>query len=394
MGRTDEAIKAYQDYIKAFPDDSNAYLNLGILYSNSNKPKYAIAVLQEGVRKTQDNDMKNELAKSYYQNGEFEKATEIYDGILTSKPDSLRALFNKGLCLTGLGKYTEADKIFKKVNTASDSELEKYQITRLDIKKSIAGNMVAEANSLKDKKQYEKAKAIYSKAIEQDNMNPDAYLGLAKTYENLNDKEKTMEAYEQAVSVAPDNSGVLIEYGESLSKMDEDTKAQETFKKILQNDSSYYEARISLADSYTKMKNYKDALTEYLEALKYNTGDDGLYIKVGNTYKYLLDSKNAIANYNKALEINPDNENAYFNIGLVQYDDSNIVTAIENFNKAISIKKDFAFAYWALGACYEKQDKADDAIYNYEKFIEYSNDDELIKSTKEKIRSLYESLAY
>ena len=106
------------------------------------------------------------------------------------------------------------------------------------------------------------------------------------------------------------------------------------------------------------------------------------------------DSKNAVSYYNKALSLNPDNENAYFNIGLVKYDNNEISSAIQNFKKAIELKKDFAFAWWALGACYEKQDKADDAIYNYEKFIEYSSDTELIKSTKEKIRSLYSSLAY
>jgi len=96
----------------------------------------------------------------------------------------------------------------------------------------------------------------------------------------------------------------------------------------------------------------------------------------------------------KTLEINHENENAYFNAGLVRYDLNEYNKAVEDFNKAIQLKKDFAFAYWALGATYEKLDKADDAIYNYEKFIEFSDDKELIKSTKEKIRNLYSSLAY
>ncbi len=48
--KNDEAIRAYQEYIKVYPEDSNAYLNLGILYQNINNPQYAIAVLQEGVK--------------------------------------------------------------------------------------------------------------------------------------------------------------------------------------------------------------------------------------------------------------------------------------------------------------------------------------------------------
>ena len=148
MGKNDEAIKVYQEYIKAYPEDSNAYLNLGILYQNLNNPKYAIAVLQEGVKKSQSNAMKNELAKSYYQNNEFSKAISIYDSILLIEPNNLRALFNKGLSLSGDKKFIEADKIFKRVSAASDAELEKYQITRLDIKQSISGNMIADRKSV------------------------------------------------------------------------------------------------------------------------------------------------------------------------------------------------------------------------------------------------------
>ncbi len=403
IGKTDEAIAAYQEYIKAYPEDSNAYLNLGILYRDTNNTKYSIAVLQEGVKKSKGadngNNIKNELAKSYYQNKEYAEAISIYDSILLMEPTNLRALFNKGLCLSGNSRYNEADRIFKRVSQISDYELQKYQITREDIKKSISGNMTLQANSLKNKKEYDKAKELYSKAIETDIKNTEAYLGLAKTYEGMNDKPKTIETYEQIINIEPDNNDVLIEYGETLSKMNEDTKAQDTFKKIIANDANSYEARISLADSYTKVKNHQSALNEYLEALKCintagDSADDALYIKIGNAYKYLQDGKNAIVYYNKALEIDPGNENAYFNIGLVKYDNNEISAALEYFRKAINLKKDFAFAWWAAGACYEKSDKPDDAIYHYEKFIEYSDDEELIKSTKEKINSLYSSLAY
>ena len=42
------------------------------------------------------------------------QAISIYDSILLMEPNNLRAMFNKGLALTGEGKYIEADKIFKK----------------------------------------------------------------------------------------------------------------------------------------------------------------------------------------------------------------------------------------------------------------------------------------
>lgn len=71
MGKTDEAIAAYQDYIKAYPNDKNAYMNLGILYQKNNNPNYAISVLQKGVKVSSDFDIKNELAKVIFKTANF-----------------------------------------------------------------------------------------------------------------------------------------------------------------------------------------------------------------------------------------------------------------------------------------------------------------------------------
>ena len=76
--------------------------------------------------------------------------------------------------------------------------------------------MIAQANALKDKKEFEKAKEIYSKAIEQDGLSTEAYLGLASTYENLDNKEKTIETYKQASALEPENTDILLKYGERL----------------------------------------------------------------------------------------------------------------------------------------------------------------------------------
>ena len=80
--------------------------------------------------------MKNELAKSYYQNGEFSKAITIYDSMLLIEPNNLRALFNKGLSLTGDKKFVEADKIFRKANEADPMELENIKSQSLILKKA------------------------------------------------------------------------------------------------------------------------------------------------------------------------------------------------------------------------------------------------------------------
>ena len=392
MGKTDEAIAAYQDYIKAYPNDKNAYMNLGILYQKNNNPNYAISVLQKGVKVSSDFDIKNELAKSYFQNGEFQNALNIYEEELNVNSKNLRAAYNKGLCLEAMKQFKEADTIYRKLSYFEPSDLAEFGIKKTDISNSIYSNSVEWANSLVKEKDYRKAKEIYTAAVAENPENSKAYLGLAKTYEGLGAKTKVVESYEKAIQVAPTDKEVYKEYGKSLSSLNEEQTAQNAYKKAYELDNNDDDSLELLADSYTKTGNFESALELYQKSLEKYPNDADLYIKIGSMYKYLKDDIKAVENYNKALEINPSSENAYFNLGLCDFDKNDYDSAIKNFEKALGINPKYAFAYWGLGKCFEKKQNKDNAIYYYEKFIEVSDNPELKKQAELKIKTLYEGL--
>ena len=367
-------------------------MNLGILYQKNNNPNYAISVLQKGVKVSSDFDIKNELAKSYFQNGEFQNALNIYEEELNVNSKNLRAAYNKGLCLEAMKQFKEADNIYRKLSYFEPSDLAEFGIKKTDISNSIYSNSVEWANSLVKEKDYRKAKEIYTAAVAENPENSKAYLGLAKTYEGLGAKTKVVESYEKAIQVAPTDKEVYKEYGKSLSRLNEEPTAQGAFKKAYDMNNKDNEALELLADSYTKTGNFKEALELYQKNLSDNPNDDNLYVKIGSMYKYLKDNDNAILNYNKALEINPENENAYFNLGLCDFDSNDFDNAIKHFEKAIEINQKYAFALWGLAKCFEKKENNDTAIYYYEKFLEVSSNEELNKQAKLKIDSLYKGL--
>ena len=393
MGKYDEAIAAYNDYLKKYPDDTNAYLNLGILYKGTQKPKEAIAVLQKGSKLDGTNtDIKNELGKSYFDNKEFDKAIIVYDQILSKNKGNLQTLYNKALALQGAKEFKNAQTIFSNLLKEPVENLAKYNLEYGQIQQALASNYIAWANYYNDKKDYKTAKETYAKALA---INPDdtgAYAGLAKTYENMGIKEMAVENFEKAIQIEPENAGLFMQYGESLEHMNELEQAQSAFSKAIELDDKSFDAYVLSGDNYLKQKEFKKAIGQFEKALEINPDDDSVAIKIGNGYKYLSDNNKALEYYTKTLDINPLNENAYFNIGLINYENENYEEAVANFSKAIELKDDFAYAYWGLGSCYEVLKNPKDAIFNYEKYCEYAPDEDSKEKAKQKVDELYKEL--
>ena len=393
MGKYDEAIVAYNDYLKKYPKDTNAYLNLGILYKGTQKPKEAIAVLQKGVKLDVTNaDMKNELGKSYFENKEYEKAIVVYNQILAQNKGNLQALFNKALALQGLKEFKRAETIYLALSKEPVENLAKYKLEYPNIQKALASNYIAWANYYNTKKDYKNAKETYAKALAINPDNTNAYKGLAKTYEDMGIKDLAVENYEKAIQIEPENAELFMSYGETLEHLNDLEQAQGAFSKAIELDDKSSEAYVLSGDNYLKQKNFDKAIEQYKKALELDSEDDSIAIKIGNCYKYSNENTKAMEYYTKTLDINPVNENAYFNIGLINYENEDYSEAIANFSKAIELKADFAYAYWGLGSCYEVMHKPKDAIYNYEKYTEYAPDEDSKAKAQEKVDALYKEL--
>ena len=129
MGKYDEAIVAYNDYLKKYPNDTNAYLNWGILYKGTQRPTEAISTLQKGVKLDNKNvNLKNELGKSYYENKEFDKAIIVYDQVLAQNKGNLQTLFNKALALSGAGEFKNSEILLKNLMSEPIENLMKYGV--------------------------------------------------------------------------------------------------------------------------------------------------------------------------------------------------------------------------------------------------------------------------
>ena len=234
---------------------------------------------------------------------------------------SLDDLWKSGNAAQSLGKYEDAEKIWK-------------QVIKIDPNNSGAYNNLG--NALSDQKKLEEAITAYRKAIELDPKFAAAYYNLGVVLSDLGKKEDAIAAYRQAIKLQPD-ADAYNNLGNALDDLGKKEEAINAYRKAIELDPKYTKAH-------------------------YNLG-------------YVLDSlgklEEASAAYRKAIELDPNDAHvAYNNLGIALYGQEKLEEAINAYQKAIQLDPNYAFPYRGLGDALRKQGQLEKAINAYRKAIE------------------------
>ena len=100
MGRQEEALKAYFDATKRFPDSYYAYMNIAAILSKNNDPKTAESLFGKALKIKPDSpDLLYNVALFAQEQKQLPKAIELYRACLKLSPAHRRALNNLGAAL-------------------------------------------------------------------------------------------------------------------------------------------------------------------------------------------------------------------------------------------------------------------------------------------------------
>ena len=375
-----EAIKQYNDYIKAYPSDVDGYINLGALYKRTDKTDLAIKNFEKAYElKSDDIDTIKDLAFCYHKICNYEKAVNFYDKALAKDENNYSLNYNKSIALHALEKYPEAIASYEKVLTLKqDDEV---------IKTNLDAALIEYGYKLFDEGKYSEAKVNFEKAVKINEKEPSAYFGLALTYQKENNKTSAISYFQKAVDLAPKNE----EYKKAFEEF-KDTLTNSDFESIMKasggNSETEYATLVASADKYYKNKNYKAALEPYEKALAIKSDNKEILLKVGNIYKNNNDWTKACERYQSAIACDNKYTDAWFNLGLVYANTNRLNDAIECFNKVISLDAEYTYAYYALGLAYEYEHNNTKAIDNYKKYIALEKDQGLKNSIISKIKQL------
>ena len=401
MEKNEEAIEQYKTYIKAFPNDANAYKNLGLVYKRQNDLDLALFNIQKAYTlDSSDNDIKKELALCYHQKQDYINALKFYDMVLSAEPDNYELLANKALTLHAMNNYVTAIELYKQI-------LDKKPNDRLQ--KNLASATIAYAYDLYDKKDYGQAILYFEDAIELNPKEASAYFGYAQANDKMGCYEPALENYRKAVSLAPAN----LEYNTALAmfmdnhKMAEAKAAAEDLKKnavktvnppsneqtiktelTSTEQTMAYENLVKNGDDAYKKQQYNEALDYYTKAVIYAPQDKITLLKIANIYKLTGNNTKALSFYDKLLTLDKDNSDAFFNKGLVLANQKNYDDAIKCFERVIQLTPDYPYAYYSLGMAYEQKGDTSKALEYYYLYSGIEHDEKMINSVQQKIKAL------
>ena len=229
-------------------------------------------------------------------NESFEKALQIYDQAIASRPGDINATLNatnkKVLLLVKLERFDEAISIldstiksypenpeawkikgFSLINIAEKSIAESNEAENNEAKNITAENNTAEFNSI-----YNQSLQAFQRALDLDPDDAEAWRGRALAYSGLKDHDEALKASDKAVEIDPGYGQAWLDRGILLLEMGRAEEALFALDRALSIQPDNLDALSIKAEALTFLGRYQEAEAAFYQAMdmdseRYETGD-------------------------------------------------------------------------------------------------------------------------
>ncbi|MCG8411783.1 MAG: tetratricopeptide repeat protein [Bacteroidales bacterium] len=321
-GKYKEALAIYKEILTSTPDHVQSLVNVGKLYLKVRKPEAAIPFFHNAINILPDNiEIKNSLARAYFEIKEFDKSQYILSEILLKNENYIPALIN-------LSRLHDI-----KLNT--DEVINIYnKILQLDPNSIIAINNLGNIYQMQGK--VDKAFELFKKALAINPENAEVRLNMGNLYQIKGDLQKAMSEYRYALSLNP-----------------------------------------KMAAVYKNIANLIPVIYPYDEALR----ELNILFKTGVRIPDILLSAGVLAvnnsDYNLAIhllktnyEIFPDYFDNIYQLGVAYHHSGRHKKAVEFYEKGYAKKKDSEILLYAMAKAYKSLKNEEKYVFYLEKALE------------------------
>jgi tetratricopeptide (TPR) repeat protein len=260
LGRTKEAIQAYQNAIELAPEQISPWNNLGNLYRKLEQHEEALAAFQKAIEQNATDVVSwNGLGDLYHILGRYDDAIYAFLKATELSPDY-------ALSWSGLGtSYTNEGRL-------------------------------------------DDALAAHQKALEIDRRTINSWLGLGDIYRLQENSENAKMAYQTAIEIDPKNARAWNELGIVCYNTGAYDEAIRAYNKAIELDYDCGQLYSNLATIYVNQGRLAEVIPLLQKGIKLsdNAVDKALlWNRLGDAYRKLDDYNNAVAAYRKADELDP-----------------------------------------------------------------------------------------
>ena len=209
----------------------------------------------------------NEAFK-YHQNGDLEKAEEIYSEILNTSENNYEVLNLLGLIKLSQNRFPDAEKYIKKALTLKKDSYFYENLARV----------------YNEKNEFQSTIKILEEAVSDGFDSFEIYFLLALAYKNNIEYDKSEKSYLKALEINPKSEKALFNLASLYLFLNKPEKAVEFFKKCLEITPDDKEVLYFISLGYFRLKNYETGMKFFENRLCRNTAITSQQV----TYPHLM----------------------------------------------------------------------------------------------------------
>lgn len=209
----------------------------------------------------------NEAFK-YHQNGDLEKAEEIYSEILNTSENNYEVLNLLGLIKLSQNRFPDAEKYIKKALTLKKDSYFYENLARV----------------YNEKNEFQSTIKVLEEAVSDGFDSFEIYFLLALAYKNNIEYDKSEKSYLKALEINPKSEKALFNLASLYLFLNKPEKAVEFFKKCLEITPDDKEVLYFISLGYFRLKNYETGMKFFENRLCRNTAITSQQV----TYPHLM----------------------------------------------------------------------------------------------------------
>lgn len=360
MGDSKTALGLYKKILSIDPNNAGAKSEIASVMKDTMSPSEYVSYLsQNGTA-----DELYEYAYKLHKDNDIANAISAYKASIAKNVSNVDAYVNLAICYASQNDYSNAVGILNAAKAkypANNLVLKTLQ----DVQKDSVSTKLASASSAYENKDYKRAIQEYMA------VNPateDSMLGVAASYQAMNDYNSAIEYYKKAEQLNPQNAEIPYYIGYLYSE---------------QQNWSLAENYLSKAVKMNPQSEAKELLTYVNQNGSLSILNDGIDLFEKNNFQ------TALIKFNEVLKKDVNNAYAHYYRGLIYDEQKQYKLAIADYLSVLKNSNEFPIANYMLAVDYDSLSNYKDAFKYFQKFVSvYTTDDEYLKYAKSRMQEL------
>lgn len=304
-GRTDDAIRRFQEASALNPEYVAVELNLGNIYMETNVPAKAEASFKKALAREPVN------AAALYGLGQlalsqrnYAEAVSDFEKALQQAPGANRIHYSLALAYRGAGDLTKAEAHLAQRGSVGIRVTDPLFDQLPDLIEGERLHLVRGRTAL-EAKRFADAAAEFRKAIAAKPDSVAAHLNLATTLVQMNELSAAITEFKTVLRLHPENATAHFNLAIVLATQNEHPAAIEELQALLKSNSEDLNARLFLAKELLNAGRGDEALTEFLRVAQADADNEEAVLQAATLLSQAKQYANALNLLEKSHTRNP-----------------------------------------------------------------------------------------